>query len=103
MKEAVLCAKYHHEGTVIWHALRQHIPLDIDHTSALHVARNWTCGLRIKQVAVRHIFLQKIVEGCRIIDLHVKTGHHLADVGTKYLSRSASSVAFSKLISAYRA
>ena len=61
------------------------VPLHIDNTSALHVARNRTCSSRVKHVAPRYFFIQELVKEDGITVHYVKTEDLLAVIETKHL------------------
>ena len=61
------------------------VPLHIDNTSALHIARNRTYIPRVKHIALRYyVFVQELVEGN--VSIHyIKSEGQLADfLGTKH-------------------
>ena len=85
MKEAVFCSNMIKElgfGTRF-----NSVPLYIDNTSARHVARNRTYSSRVKHVALRYFFIQKLAKEGRITVKCVKTEDQRADIGTKHLSK----------------
>ena len=99
MKEAVFCSNMVKElnfGTRF-----DSVPLYLDNTSVLHVARSRTRSPRVKHVALRYFFVQELVREGRISVYYVKTEEQLADIGTKHLSRQRHRY-FLKLISEFR-
>ena len=85
MKEAMFCSNMMKElgfGTRVDNA-----PVYIDNTSTLHVSGNQTYNPRVKHVALRFFFAQKLVKEGRMSIHYVKTENQLADIGTKHLSK----------------
>ena len=64
------------------------VPLFVDNTGALHIAGNSTYSSRTKHIALRFFFIKQLVKEGRITIHHVATTRQLADMGTKFLSKS---------------
>ena len=86
MKEAMFCYNIKELGLG---TRFDNVPVYNDNTSTLHVAGNYTYSPRVKHVALRFFFIQKllIVKEGRISIHYVKTEDRLADIGTKHLSK----------------
>ena len=99
MKEAVFCSSMMNElrfGTRF-----DSVPLHINNTSALHVARNRIYSSRVKHVALRYFFIQKLAKEGRITAKCVRAEDQLADIGTKHSRKQRPH--YLKLISEFRA
>ena len=59
------------------------VPVYIDNTSALHVAGNRTFIPRAKQIALRYLFVQDLVQEGNATIHFVETEQQLAALGTK--------------------
>ena len=64
------------------------VPIFIDNTSALHIAGNRTYSPR-ENIALRHFFIQELVEDGTITIHYAKTQDQLADTGTKHLDKQS--------------
>ncbi|CAM9522413.1 unnamed protein product, partial [Laminaria digitata] len=64
------------------------VPLFVENTGALHIAGNSTYSSRTKHIDLRFFFLKELVKEGRITIHHVATTKQLADMGTKFLSKS---------------
>ena len=63
------------------------VPVYIDNTSTLHVAGSQTYSPRVKHVALRFFFVQKLVK-VGFISIHfVNMEDQLANIGIKHLSK----------------
>lgn len=64
------------------------VPLFGDNTGALHIARNSTYSSRTKHTAFRFFYFKELVKDGKIAIHHVATQKQLADVGTKFITKS---------------
>ena len=62
-------------------------PLCIENTSALRVAGNRTYSPHAKNIALRYVFVQELVDERKISTRYVKIKDQLTDLGTKNLSK----------------
>ena len=63
------------------------VPLHTDNISALHVAGNRTYSPRAKHIALRHFFVQGLVEESKITIYFVKTQDQIDDLRTKHANK----------------
>ena len=75
MVETVFCSNMMKELGFV--ARFDSVSLNIDNTSALHVAGNRTCSSRVKHVVLRYFFIQELVKEGRTIIHYVKTEDQL--------------------------
>ena len=59
-----------------------------DNIGALHVVGNFTYSARITSIALRFFFLKELVRDGKITLHHIPTQNPVAEIATKYLSRS---------------
>ena len=64
------------------------VPLFVDNTGALHIAGNSTYSSRTKHIGLRFFSLKERVKEGRITIHHLATTRQLADMGTKFLTKS---------------
>ena len=81
MKESLFCRNMMELGFTEGFS---RVPVYIDNTSALHVARNMTFIPRAKHIALRYVFVQELVKEGNVIIHFVKTEQQLADLETKH-------------------
>ena len=85
MKEAVYCAGM--MGELGFEETFKCAPIQIDNTSALHVARNKTYSSRAKHVALRLFYVCEIIQQGEISIRFIPTEFNTADIETKFLSK----------------
>ena len=85
MKEAVFCSKMMLE--LDFRKGFDSVPLNIDNTSALHVASSRTYSHRVKHIALRYFFVQELVEEDKITTRFVKKKKKIADLGIKHANK----------------
>ena len=64
------------------------VPFLVDNKGALHIAGNSTYSSRTKHIALRFFFLKELGKEGRITIHHMGTTRQLADMGTRFLSKS---------------
>ena len=78
------------------------VPVDIDNTSALHVAGSRTFSPRAKHIALRYFFVQQLVNEGKVTVHFVKRERQLADLGMRHLKKHRHRFLI-KLINEFRA